>query len=205
MIYDKIELSYSYNGLEPYIDEETVRIHYTKHLQVYVDKLNNILKGYEKFTKGKTLENILFNVDKIPKKIRQEVINQGGGVYNHNLYFSILSPNPKMKPEGKLLKEIVKTFDSLEKLKKNVSEAAINQFGSGYGWLVMDKHGRLKIINTLNQNSPLIYGLIPILTIDVWEHAYYLKYKNLRAEYVKNIWNVIDWGKVEEIYGRHFI
>lgn len=205
MIYDKIELSYSYNGLEPYIDEETVRIHYTKHLQGYVDKLNNILKGYEKFTKGKTLENILSNVDKIPKKIRQEVINQGGGVYNHNLYFSILSPNPKMKPEGKLLKEIVKTFDSIEKLKKNVSEAAINQFGSGYGWLVMDKHGRLKIINTLNQNSPLIYGLIPILTIDVWEHAYYLKYKNLRAEYVKNIWNVIDWGKVEEIYGTHFI
>lgn len=205
MIYDKIELSYSYNGLEPYIDEETVRIHYTKHLQGYVDKLNNILKGYEKFTKGKTLENILFNVDKIPKKIRQEVINQGGGVYNHNLYFSILSPNPKMKPEGKLLKEIVKTFDSIEKLKKNVSEAAINQFGSGYGWLVMDKHGRLKIINTSNQNSPLIYGLIPILTIDVWEHAYYLKYKNLRSEYVKNIWNVIDWGKVEEIYGRHFI
>lgn len=205
LIYNKIELSYSYNGLEPYIDEETVKIHYTKHLQGYVDKLNNILKGYEKFTKGKTLENILFNVDKIPKKIRQEVINQGGGVYNHNLYFSILSPNPKMKPEGKLLKEIIKTFDSLEKLKKNVSEAAINQFGSGYGWLVMDKHGRLKIINTLNQNSPLIYGLIPILTIDVWEHAYYLKYKNLRAEYVKNIWNVIDWGKVEEIYGRHFI
>lgn len=205
LIYNKIELSYSYNGLEPYIDEETVKIHYTKHLQGYVDKLNNILKGYEKFTKGKTLENILLNVDKIPKKIRKEVINQGGGVYNHNLYFSILSPNPKMKPEGKLLKEIIKTFGSLEKLKKNVSEAAINQFGSGYGWLVMDKHGRLKTMNTLNQNSPLIYGFIPILTIDVWEHAYYLKYKNLRAEYVKNIWNVIDWGRVEEIYGSHFI
>lgn len=205
MIYNKIELPYSYNGLEPYIDEETVKIHYTKHLQGYVDKLNNILKGYEKFTKGKTLENILLNVDKIPKKIRQDVINQGGGVYNHNLYFSILSPNPKMKPEGKLLKEIIKTFDSLDKLKKNVSEAAINQFGSGYGWLAMDKHGRLKIINTLNQNSPLIYGLIPILTIDVWEHAYYLKYKNLRAEYVKNIWNVIDWEKIEEIYARHFV
>lgn len=205
MIYNKIELPYSYNGLEPYIDEETVKIHYTKHLQGYVDKLNNILKGYEKFTKGKTLENILLNVDKIPKKIRQDVINQGGGVYNHNLYFSILSPNPKMKPEGKLLKEIIKTFDSLDKLKKNVSEAAINQFGSGYGWLAMDKHGRLKTINTLNQNSPLIYGLIPILTIDVWEHAYYLKYKNLRAEYVKNIWNLIDWEKIEEIYARHFV
>lgn len=200
MLYDKIELTYSFNGLEPYIDEETVRIHYTKHLQGYVDKLNNILKGYEKFTRGKTLENILMNVDKIPKKIRLDVINQGGGVSNHNLYFSILSPNPKKKPEGKLLKEIMKTFGSLDKLKENVSEAAINQFGSGYGWLVADKHGKLKIMNTSNQNSPLIYGFIPILTIDIWEHAYYLKYKNLRAEYVKNIWNVIDWGKVEEIH-----
>lgn len=199
-MYEKIELSYSFNGLEPYIDEETVRIHYTKHLQSYVDKLNNILKGYDKFTKGKTLEEILFNVDKIPKKIRQDVINQGGGVSNHNLYFSILSPNPKKKPEGILLKEIIKTFGSLDKLKEKISEAAINQFGSGYGWLVKDKHGKLKIMNTLNQNSPLSYGFIPILTIDVWEHSYYLKYKNLRAEYVKNIWNVIDWQRVEEFY-----
>lgn len=200
MLYDKIELPYSFNGLEPYIDEQTVRIHYTKHLQSYVDKLNNLLKGYERFTKGKTLEEILFNVDKIPKKIRQEVINLGGGVSNHNLYFYILSPNPKKKPEGKLLKEIIKTFGSLEKLQENISGAAINQFGSGYGWLIKDKHEKLKIINTLNQNSPLCYGFIPILTIDVWEHSYYLKYKNLRAEYVNNIWNVIDWERVEEIY-----
>lgn len=200
MIYSKVELLYSYNGLEPYIDEETVRIHYTKHLQGYVDKLNSVLKAYERFTKGKTLEEILLNVDKIPKKIKQEVINQGGGVYNHNLYFSILSPNPKKTPEGKLLKEIVKSFGSLENLKEKVSEAGIKQFGSGYGWLVKDKHEKLKVMNTLNQDSPLIFGFIPILTIDVWEHAYYLKYKNLRAEYVKNIWNVIDWERVEEIY-----
>jgi Fe-Mn family superoxide dismutase len=200
MLYDKIELPYSFNALEPYIDEQTVRIHYTKHLQGYVDKLNNLLKGYERYTKGKTLEEILFNVDKIPKKIRQEFINQGGGVSNHNLYFSILSPNPKKKPEGKLLKDIIKTFGSLDKLIENVSEAAINQFGSGYGWLVMDKKERLMVMDTLNQNSPLIYGFIPILTIDVWEHAYYLKYKNLRSEYVKNIWNVIDWQIVEENY-----
>lgn len=200
MKYDKIELSYSFNALEPYIDEETVKTHYTKHLQGYVNKLNKVLEGYEKFTKGKTLEQILLNVDKIPKKIREDVINQGGGVANHNLYFYILSPNPKKEPEGKLLKEIMKTFGSLEKLKEKVSEAAINQFGSGYGWLVLDKHENLKIMSTLNQNSPLSYGFFPILTIDIWEHAYYLKYKNLRAEYVKNIWNIIDWESVEERY-----
>jgi Fe-Mn family superoxide dismutase len=200
MKYDKIELPYSYNALEPYIDEETVNIHYNKHLQGYVNKLNNILKGYEKFTKDKTLEEILSNINKIPKNIRQDVINQGGGVSNHNLYFSILSPNPKKNPEGKLLKEIIKTFGTLEFLIEQVSEVAINQFGSGYGWLVKDKHGKLKIMSTLNQDTPLSFGFIPILTIDIWEHAYYLKYKNLRAEYVKNIWNIIDWEKIEEAY-----
>lgn len=200
MKYDKIQLPYSYNALEPYIDEETVKIHYTKHLQGYVNKLNDILEGYEKFTDCKTLEEILSNVNKIPKRIRQDVINQGGGVSNHNLYFSILSPHPKKQPEGKLLNQIIKTFGTLECLKEQVSEVAINQFGSGYGWLVKDKHGKLKIMSTLNQDSPLSFGFTPILTIDVWEHAYYLKYKNLRAEYVKNIWNVIDWDKVEEFY-----
>ena len=200
MKYDKIELPYSYNALEPYIDEETVNIHYNKHLQGYVNKLNNVLLGYEKFTKGKTLEEILSEVNKIPKGIRQDVINQGGGVVNHNLYFSILSPHPKKHPEGKLLKEIIKTFCSLEILKEQVSQVAINQFGSGYGWLVKDKHGKLKIMSTSNQDTPLSFGFIPLIAIDIWEHAYYLKYKNLRAEYVKNIWNIIDWGKIEESY-----
>lgn len=205
MKYEKIQLPYLYDALEPYIDAETVEIHYTKHLQTYVNNLNKVLEGYDKFTHDKTLEQILSNVDKIPKKIRQDVINQGGGVANHNLYFSILSQNPKKYPEGKLLEEINKTFGDLETLKKEVSDAAINQFGSGYGWLVKDKHGKLKVINTLNQDSPLSCGLFPILTIDVWEHAYYLKYKNLRAEYVKNIWNVIDWNVVEELYKKKVV
>ncbi|GEP62843.1 superoxide dismutase [Clostridium beijerinckii] len=200
MRYEKIELTYSYNSLEPYIDEETVKIHYTKHLQGYVDKLNNVLKGYEKFTDGKTLEQILSNPNKIPKKIYRDVINQGGGVLNHNLYFSILFPYPKKEPEGKLLNEIVSTFGSLEMLKKLVSETAINKFGSGYGWLVKDKRGKLKVANSSNQDTPLSFGFTPILTIDVWEHSYYLKYKNLRGDYVKNIWNLIDWARVEELY-----
>ncbi|MBC2456457.1 superoxide dismutase [Clostridium beijerinckii] len=200
MRYEKIELTYSYNSLEPYIDEETVKIHYTKHLQGYVDKLNNVIKGYEKFTEGKTLEQILSNPNKIPKKIYRDVINQGGGVLNHNLYFSILFPYPKKEPEGKLLNEIVSTFGSLEMLKKLVSETAINKFGSGYGWLVKDKRGKLKVANSSNQDTPLSFGFTPILTIDVWEHSYYLKYKNLRGDYVKNIWNLIDWARVEELY-----
>jgi Fe-Mn family superoxide dismutase len=200
MKYDKIELPYSYNALEPYIDEETVRIHYNKHLQGYVNKLNDILKGYEKLTNRRTLEEILSNVNKIPKEIRQDIINQGGGVLNHNLYFSILFPHPKKQPEGKLLCEIIRTFESFEALKNQISEITIKHFGSGYGWLVKDKHGKLKIVSTLNQDSPLLFGLTPLLTIDVWEHAYYLKYKNLRTEYVKNIWNIIDWERIENIY-----
>lgn len=200
MKYDKISLPYDYNALEPYIDAQTVEIHYSKHLQTYVNNLNKLLEGYENFTCDKTIEEILSRPEKIPKKIRQGVINQGGGVANHNLYFSLLSPNAKKVPGGKLYDEINNTFGSLDKLKEEVSNAAINQFGSGYGWLVKDKKGQLKVVSTLNQNTPLSEGLTPILTIDVWEHAYYLKYKNLRAEYVKNIWNIIDWAKVEELY-----
>ena len=200
MKYYKAELTYSYNALEPFIDEETVKIHYTKHLQGYVDKLNTIIEGYERFVKERTLEEILLNVNKIPKEIRYDIINQGGGVLNHNLYFSILFPHPKRNPEGKLLCEILKTFGSVENLKGRISKVAINQFGSGYGWLVKDKHGKLKIMNTSNQDSPVLFGLTPLLTIDVWEHSYYLKYKNFREEYVKNIWKIIDWEKVEEIY-----
>lgn len=198
--YDKIELPYSYDALEPYIDAETVEIHYTKHLQSYVDKLNKVLEGYEKYTNDKSLEEIMKCVYKLPKKIRYDVIDQGGGVLNHNLYFSILSQTPKIAPEGALAEEINSTFGNLEGLKDEVNKASITQFGSGYGWLIKDKHGKLKVINTLNQDSPLILGFKPILNIDVWEHAYYLKYKNLRADYVKNIWNVIDWEKIENLY-----
>ncbi|CAI3245067.1 Spore coat protein, superoxide dismutase [Clostridium neonatale] len=198
--FEKVNLTYSFNALEPYIDEETVRIHYTKHLQAYVDNLNAALKGYEKFVDKKSIEYILSNVSSIPKAIRQTVINQGGGLSNHHLYFYILSPNPKHKPEGKLLKEILNTFGSFNNLKKELSTASLNQFGSGYGWLVKTKKNKLKIINTSNQDSPYSLGYIPLLTIDVWEHAYYLKYKNLRKDYIENIWNIIDFEIIELLY-----
>ncbi|ABR33683.1 MULTISPECIES: superoxide dismutase [Clostridium] len=199
-MFDKIQLPYAFDALEPYIDAETVETHYSKHLQKYVDNLNSLIKGYEQYTEGKSLDQLLANVNELPEEIRQGVIDQGGGVSNHNLYFALLSPTPKKAPEGKLLDEIHNTFGDLDTLKTEVSNAAIGQFGSGYGFLVKDKDGKLSVRNTLNQNSPAMNGVVPILTIDVWEHAYYLKYKNLRADYVKNIWNLIDWEKVEGLY-----
>ncbi|NFU00716.1 superoxide dismutase [Clostridium botulinum] len=204
-MFNRIELPYNYDALEPYIDKETVDIHYDKHLQTYVNNLNNILKGHEEFVNGKSLGKILSDVNSIPEEIRQGVINQGGGVFNHNLYFSILSPTPKKAPEGKLLDEINNSFGNLEDLKDKISNAAIGQFGSGYGFLVKDENGKLSVTSVLNQNNPLSNNLIPILCIDVWEHAYYLKYKNLRADYVKNIWNIIDWAKVEDLYMNYSI
>lgn len=198
--FEKVNLIYSFNALEPFIDEQTIRIHYTKHLQSYVDNLNSALKGYEKFVDNKSLEKILSNVDRIPKEIHQIVINQGGGVSNHNIYFAILSPNPKNKPTGKLLKEIVNTFGSFDEFKKELSLASLNQIGSGYGWLVKTKKNKLKIITTSNQCSPYSLGYVPLIAIDVWEHAYYLKYKNLRRDYIDNIWSVIDFETVEGLY-----
>lgn len=204
-MYDKIQLPYAFDALEPYIDAETVELHYTKHLQKYVDSLNEVLKGYEQYTEGKTLEQLIANVNELPRKIRQGVIDQGGGVLNHNLYFYILSPNPKKAPQGDFLRKINATFGDLETLKSEISNAAISQFGSGYGFLVKDKSGKLFVTKTLNQNSPVMEDLIPILNIDVWEHSYYLKYKNLRADYVKNIWNIIDWDKVQGLYENYLI
>ena len=200
MIYEKIQLPYTFDALEPYIDSKTVELHYTKHLQGYVTKINKIFEGYESFIKGKTLSEILSKPKKIPKSIRCDVINNGGGVVNHNLFFSILYPNAKKMPEGKLLEEINNSFGSIEILKKKMSNAAMSQFGSGYAFLVKNNKGKLMVMNMINQNSPLSYGYTPILNIDVWEHAYYLKYHNLRNDYVDNIWEVVNWAKVEELY-----
>lgn len=199
-MYDKIELGYKFNELEPYIDAKTVEIHYGKHLQTYVNNLNNLLKGYEDIFDGKSLEELLKNVSDLPEEIRQGVINQGGGVYNHNLYFSILSPKATLMPEGNLLEKINQTFGNVDNLKDELSKKAIAQFGSGYASLLMDRNKNLFVKSTSNQDTNLQDGLVPILTIDVWEHAYYLKYQNLRAEYVNNIWNIIDWKKVSNLY-----
>lgn len=203
-MYNKIELAYDFNALEPHIDEETMRTHYGKHHTAYETNLNKALEGNEKYTEGKTLEQLISKVNELPADIKPAVVNNGGGVLNHNLYFSILSPNPKTAPEGKLLEEINATFGSVDKLKEELNNAAVTLFGAGFAFLVKDKDGKLSIVKRSNQDSPYMDGLVPVLGIDVWEHAYYLKYKNLRPDYVKNIWNVLDWGKVEELYAEDY-
>lgn len=199
-MYTKIDLPYGYDALAPYIGAATVETHYSKHLQAYAEKLNGILESWAEWDKNRPLEELLANPEQIPVGIRQGVLNNGGGVYNHNLYFSTLSPNPKKEPEGKLLEAINKAFGTVAALKDQLTNAAINQFGSGYGVLVKDKEGCLFIKQVQNQDTTLPEGLTPILVIDVWEHAYYLDYKNLRIEYANQIWHVIDWAAVETLY-----
>lgn len=200
MKYDKIVLPYSFDALEPYIDTLTVETHYGKHLQSYVNNLNDIVSKDPIFFENKTLDEILSDTNSIPVEIRQGVINQGGGVANHNFYFSILSPKAKTSPSGNLLNAINNTFGSFENMKDKLNKLSLGKFGSGWGWLVVNEYCGLEIITTSNQNSPLSIGKKPLITIDVWEHAYYLKYKNLRAYYIKNIWNIIDFNFIESLY-----
>ena len=200
MKYDKIILPYSYDALEPYIDALTVQIHYEKHLQSYVDNLNSLVAMDPNFFDEKPLNEILSNTNLIPVEIRQGVINQGGGVDNHNFYFSILSPNAKTMPEGRLLTAINNTFESFDNMKEKLNKVSTGKFGSGWGWLVVNEYCGLEIITTSNQNSPLSVNKKPLIAIDVWEHAYYLIYKNLRKDYVVNIWNLIDFNIIENLY-----
>ena len=193
-------LPYAYNALEPIIDAKTVEIHYTKHHKAYLDKLNELVKRYPSFFEGKSIEDVLSLPEEIPADIRQEVINQGGGYANHNLYWYILSPNGGGKPYGKLSQAINKTFGTFERLKQLLTQASVSQFGSGYGWLVLNHKKQLQVVKTLNQNTPLSAGYVPLLTIDVWEHAYYLKYQNQRAKYVEAIFEIINWDEVERRY-----
>ena len=193
-------LPYAYNALEPIIDAKTVEIHYTKHHKAYLDKLNELVKRYPSFFEGKSIEDVLSLPEEIPADIRQEVINQGGGYANHNLYWYILSPNGGGKPYGKLAQAINQTFGNFERLKQLLIQASVSQFGSGYGWLVLNHKKQLQVVKTLNQNTPLSAGYVPLLTIDVWEHAYYLKYQNQRVKYVEAIFEIINWDEVERRY-----
>ena len=194
------KLQYKYDALEPFIDAKTMQIHYEKHHQAYVDKLNTAVKGteYEK----QDLKETLTDIDSIPENLRNAIINHGGGHANHSLFWELLNPNHQhstKKPKGKLFNEIEETFGSFDDFKKKFSEAALTRFGSGWAWLVVND-GELEVISTPNQDSPLMDNRIPILTLDVWEHAYYLKYQNRRAEYIEAFWNIITWDKVEELY-----
>ncbi|MDD3572271.1 MAG: superoxide dismutase [Eubacteriales bacterium] len=186
-------LPYAYNALEPYIDEETMRIHHTKHHQAYIDNLNKAIGGTEHA--GRSIEDIIKNLDSLPESIRTAVRNNGGGHFNHGIFWQIMGPGGKGKPEGELAAQIDKDFGSFDAFKEAFETAGKTQFGSGWAWLVI-KDGKLGVEKTANQDNPLTKGFIPLLGADVWEHAYYLKYQNRRPDYLKNWWHTVNWDEV---------
>lgn len=203
MKFELPKLPYAYNELEPSIDALTVEIHYDRHHRAYVNNLNNALEKFPNFAEGKTVEEILSDVNAIPEEIRQIVINNGGGYINHNLYWSILSPQGGGMPQGKLKEAIDKKFGSFANFKDELNKAATSVFGSGWAFLVINQDKELEIVKTANQNSPISEGKIPILGIDVWEHAYYLKYQNKRPDYVNAIWDILNWQEIERLYNEN--
>lgn len=198
MAYTLPDLPYDHDALEPSIDKQTMEIHHGKHHQGYTNKLNAALEGH-KFA-SLPVEEVLKRIDEVPENIRQGVINNGGGYANHNLFWTIMSPNGGGTPEGELADAINKEFGSFDEFKETFSSTAASQFGSGWGWLCVDKSGGLKVLSTANQDSPYMHGLTPILGVDVWEHAYYLHYQNRRPDYLSNFWNVVNWDQVEKNY-----
>jgi Fe-Mn family superoxide dismutase len=199
MPYEVPPLPYDYGALEPHIDEQTMRVHHDKHHQAYVDKTNAALEGTE--WADRPIEDVLRNLDQLPDDKQKPVRNNGGGHYNHSLFWEIMSPDGGGEPEGSLADAISAAFGDLESLKQQVNEAGVNQFGSGWAWLVADG-GSLSVTSTPNQDSPIMEGKTPILGIDVWEHAYYLKYQNKRPDYLEAWWNVVNWEAVSERYER---
>ncbi len=188
------KLPYDFTALEPIIDAKTMEIHYGKHHQGYVDKLNSALEGNSQL-QAYSVEELLQNIDKVPEKIKTAVRNNAGGHANHSLFWTILSPE-QTNPSEDLSKQLAKTFGSVENFKKEFEQAALTRFGSGWAWLTL-KGGKLKVFSTANQDSPLMDGDIPVLGLDVWEHAYYLSYQNKRADYVGNFWKIVNWPEVE--------
>ncbi|HEY7874730.1 MAG TPA: superoxide dismutase [Actinomycetota bacterium] len=188
------DLPYDYAALEPHIDARTMEIHHTKHHQTYIDKLNAALEGHDDLS-SQSVDDLLRNFSQVPGDIQGPVRNHGGGHSNHSLFWTILGPNAGGEPSGELASAIDDAFGSFKELQEKFNATAVNRFGSGWAWLVVDG-GSLAIIDTLNQDSPLIDGKTPILGLDVWEHAYYLKYQNRRPEYVEAFWNVVNWDEV---------
>lgn len=198
MAYELPDLPYKTDALEPVIDAKTMEVHHDKHHKSYTDKLNDALEGHK--LASKPIEEVLRNIDEVPESKRQAVINNGGGYANHNLFWTIMSPDGGGSPSGKLAEAIDKEFGSFDEFKEELSNAAATQFGSGWGWLCVDSSGNLKVISTANQDSPYMENLTPILGVDVWEHAYYLKYQNKRADYLEKFWDVVNWDQVAENY-----
>ena len=192
------KLPYDYNALEPYVDAQTMEIHYSKHHNGYVTKLNGALEKYPELQE-KSLKELLTDLNAIPEDIRGAVRNNGGGHMNHSLFWTVMKKAEGQKPEGELLEAINEKFGSFEEFKNVFSDAAATRFGSGWAWLVL-KDGKLEVMSTPNQDNPVSEGYEPILGLDVWEHAYYLKYQNRRPEYIENWFNVVNWEEVSKLY-----
>jgi superoxide dismutase, Fe-Mn family len=192
------ELPYAYDALEPHIDKETMNIHHTKHHNTYVSNLNGAVEGKADL-EGKSLEELLANLDAVPEAVRTAVRNNGGGHANHSLFWTVLSPNGGGEPTGEVATKINEAFGSFDQFKEAFATAAKTRFGSGWAWLVVN-NGNVEVTSTPNQDSPLMEGKTPILGLDVWEHAYYLNYQNRRPDYISAFWNVVNWDEVEKRY-----
>lgn len=195
------ELEFAPDALEPYIDKETMTIHHDKHHQTYITNLNAALDKHPEL-KDHSLTDLIAHLEKVPEDIRTAVRNNGGGHYNHSLFWKVLIPGGSSQPTGALAKAIDEQLGGFEAFKEKFSAAGAGQFGSGWAWLTVNQLNRLKVTNTPNQDSPLMDSETPLLGLDVWEHAYYLKYQNKRPEYIKNFFNVINWDYVSDVYDK---
>ena len=199
MAHELPALPYDYNALEPHIDEMTMRIHHDKHHAAYVTNLNKALESAPE-SQALSVEDLLKDLGKVPESIRAAVNNNGGGHYNHTMFWTIMGPNMGAEPAGELADAIRAAFGDFASFKEKINNAGMTRFGSGWAWLVMAKGGKLSVMSTANQDCPLSSGLQPILGVDVWEHAYYLKYQNRRADYLAAWWNVVNWQEVANRY-----
>ena len=200
-MFTQYQLPFSYDALEPHFDALTMETHHSKHHATYTKTLNELAE--KAGVLDKDITSLLSNLDSISDPaLRTGIKNNGGGFYNHNLFFSVLSPNPSLEPSGKLAEKINETFTSFESFKEKISQLALTQFGSGWAWLSVTKGGDLVLSQSANQDNPISLGTgnTPIFCIDVWEHAYYLKFKNLRAAYIKELFSVVDWNIVAKLY-----
>jgi superoxide dismutase, Fe-Mn family len=198
MAFEVPALPYDYNALEPYIDTLTMQIHHDKHHAAYVTNLNNAVQGTS--VADWSLESLISRINEVPENIRTAVRNNGGGHINHSMFWQIMGPKAGGAPSGELATAINQAFGTFDQFKAAFKDAGVKRFGSGWAWLVLDKSGKLQVISTANQDSPLMDGLHPIIGNDVWEHAYYLKYQNKRPDYLEAWWNVVNWDAAAKRY-----
>jgi Fe-Mn family superoxide dismutase len=201
MAFELPPLPYDYTALEPYIDEQTMHLHHDKHHQAYVTNLNNALQGQSQF-ENMTVEDLMRHINEVPENIRTAVRNNGGGHVNHSMFWQIMKPNGGGEPTGELAQAITQTFGSFDQFKTAFNDAGTKRFGSGWAWLVLNSSGQLQVTSSANQDSPLMEGQFPIMGNDVWEHAYYLKYQNRRADYLSAWWNVVNWDEIAKRFAQ---